>query len=81
MTADISGLEAPVAITPGASPYTYTAGPTAEVLFVFGGTVSSITLAGQQIAAATGVVIPLEANDSVVITYSAAPTVRRRVRS
>lgn len=71
---------APVAETPGASPWTRTAAKRPETLHISGGTVSSVTIGGVQVAASTGVMIPLEEGDAPVITYSSAPTVAVRAR-
>lgn len=70
-------------VTPGASPWTYTAGPTPEDLYVKGGTISLIvsesqTLATAAVAATLYHLIPLSPNQAVTITYSAAPTVLRK---
>jgi hypothetical protein len=61
-------------ITVGASPFTYTAGYSPETIYVDGGTVSSITKGGITIATSTGRAIQLEPNESIVVTYSATPT-------
>lgn len=61
-------------VTPGASPYTYTAGNTPETVYVTGGTVSTIVKSGTTLYADTGHNIELEPNESVVVTYSVAPT-------
>lgn len=63
-----------LAITVGASPFTYTAGTSSETVYVDGGTVTSITKNGQTIATSTGRNIHLEPNESIVVTYTAAPT-------
>lgn len=65
---------APAAATVGASPWTYTAGVTGENLYINGGTVSSVVKAGVTLATATNTVVRLRPNESVTITYSAAPT-------
>jgi hypothetical protein len=65
------------AVSVGASPYTYTNATGAKVsLTITGGTVSSVTLGGDQIASATGTQVLVPAGGSVVITYSSAPTVK-----
>lgn len=65
------------AVTPGASPYTYTAAAAGSVV-ITGGTVSNIQLKRGAttitIATATGAVVPVSAGDQVITTYSAAPT-------
>jgi hypothetical protein len=60
----------------GASPYTYTAGPLYESVYVTGGTVSEIAVGGEAVFSSTDKVIVLAPGQSVVITYSSAPTVR-----
>lgn len=74
---DNRGL-APSMTTPtvGASPYTYTAGPQYESVYVSGGTVSGIAVAGQTVFTSTDKVVLLSPGQSVVVTYSSAPTVR-----
>lgn len=70
----------PVAETAGASPWTRAEKSFPEVLYVFGGTVSSITIQGVQVANSTGVTLMIEPGDQPVITYSVVPTVRGRRR-
>lgn len=69
--------QGPASITVTASPMTYTAGSTPEVVYVQGGTVSGVTKAGTTLASATNVVIPLEPGEAIVVTYSSAPTMVR----
>jgi hypothetical protein len=69
----------PSAITVGASPFTYTAGSSGETVYITGGTVSSVTHGGITLAASTGVPINVPANGSIVVTYSAAPTMVRDI--
>lgn len=67
----------PVAvISPSASPYTYTAAQIGS-LVVRGGTVSLLQLVrgGSAVNVTGAVVVPLCADDSVVVTYSVMPTV------
>ena len=66
-------------ITVGASPFTYTAGPSPEVIYVYGGTVSNITMGLAQIAAASPAQVTLPPNASLVMTYSVAPTMIKSV--
>lgn len=61
-------------ITPGASPYTYTAGATPEMVYIRGGTVSDIAKDSITIGTATGMQVMLRPNESVVVTYTVAPT-------
>ena len=65
-----------VAITPGASPFTYTA-PFSGQVAVTGGTVSVISLIRQGTTVATGLTVglfPVSRLDQVQITYAVAPT-------
>lgn len=64
-----------IAVTPGASPYTYTAGATPEVLYIRGGTVSDVSKNSVTLAVATGLQVNLRPNEQVVITYSSVPTI------
>lgn len=63
--------------TVGASPWTYTNGPTPSTIYIFGGTVSSIAVNGVSLinAANNPWIIPLAANDTVTTTYSVVPIV------
>jgi hypothetical protein len=58
-------------LTPDPSPWTYTAGPSPEVLYVYGGTITSINKGG---AGLPGPAITLAPNQSVIITYSVVPS-------
>jgi hypothetical protein len=64
----------PAAITVTASPMTYTAGNSGEHVYINGGTVSSVTRAGVTVATASPARVFVPANQSVVVTYSVAPT-------
>lgn len=59
-------------ITVGASPYTYTAGNTPEIVYVSGGTVSSITKDGVTMPSSGS--FSLGPNESLIVTYTVAPT-------
>lgn len=67
------------AVTAGASPYTYTnSTPTRKQVFVSGGTVSAISFNRGATTVPTGEtagVFTLNPNDSLVITYTVAPTI------
>lgn len=67
------------AVTPGASPWTYTAGHTPEVHYLRVGTVSNISQDGTQIFAATPATVNLAPNESYVVTYSGTPTVNKKL--
>jgi len=68
-------------VTPGGSPWTYTAGNTPETIYLYGGTVSSvaknsITLA-TALSSTTSLPVSLQPGEAVTVTYSSAPTVVR----
>lgn len=63
------------AFVAGASPYTYRAGHSAESVYVYGGTVTSIALGGATVFSTTNQTITLGPNQTVVITHTAAPTI------
>lgn len=62
-------------VSPGASPFTYTA-TTIGHLLIAGGTVSAVSLVrgATSISIPTSGFIPMAAKDAVMITYSVAPT-------
>jgi hypothetical protein len=66
------------AITPGPSPFTYTAGSSPETVYVLGGTVSAVSIGGFTIATSTSATIalpvPLGPNQTLVVTYTSVPT-------
>lgn len=68
-----------VALSPGGSPWTYTAGNTPEVVYLAGGTVSNVTKNAISIAtalnASTPLPIALDPGESFVVTYTVAPTI------
>lgn len=68
----------PSTVSPGASPYTYTAGNTPEVIYIYGGTVSAITKGAITLATATNsstpMAISLQPGEAIVVTYTVAPT-------
>lgn len=69
-----------VAQTVGASPWTYTNTTGAKVsLTVTGGTVSSVTVGGDQVAAATDTQVIVPVGASAVVTYSSLPVVKAQV--
>lgn len=62
-------------VSVGASPFTWTNATGAAVTaIVTGGTVSSITLGGSTVAAATNTSVAVPPGQAIVITYSSAPT-------
>ena len=70
-------------ITPGASPWSYTASSHPETLYVRGGTVSAITIGGwtitQALSPTAATSIPLWPGETMIVTYSAVPTVAKVV--
>lgn len=63
-------------VTPGASPYQYTASVSGSLLIV-GGTVSGVSLVRGRSTIATGQIagfFPLSQQDGLIITYAVAPT-------
>jgi hypothetical protein len=67
------------AITVGASPFTYTAGSSPETVYIYGGTVSNIRIGATQVAAASPAQISLTPGESIIVTYTAAPTMVKDV--
>lgn len=65
-------------VTPGASPWTYTCGVTPEVVYLSGTSGTSLTKNGFGLgySSTSGGAYPLEPGEQVVVTYTAAPTVR-----
>jgi len=67
------------AISVGASPYTYTAGASPETVHIFGGTVSSVTKGGTQIASSSNVAVHMEPNESLIVTYASGPSMTKDI--
>lgn len=63
----------PSAFYAGASPYTYTAGHSPEVVYINAGTVSSIVVNGVNIFQNTDHTVFLQPNSSVVVYHTVAP--------
>jgi len=61
-------------LAPNPSPFTYTAGSSRETVYIFGGTVSNVSLGGTQIAAASPTQVQLAPGEAVTVTYSVAPS-------
>lgn len=71
---------APVNITPGASPWTYTAGASPEAHYIFGGATSSIAASnGVYYGIATPCQVRLKPYESYTVTYTTAPNVSKEV--
>lgn len=71
-------------VTPGASPYTYTAGRSRETLYIRGGTVTDVKITAPNgtlsvFNAVSSCTVNLEPGEACIITYSAAPTVIKNV--
>jgi hypothetical protein len=64
-------------ITVTGSPFVYTAGRTPEAVYIRAGTVSDIAKNSTTIFAASPATVYLEPGESVVVTYSSAPTMTR----
>lgn len=75
---DNTGYNPVGVVTPtvGASPYTYTNGPEPATAYITGGTLSVIATGGQTVFTATEKTLDLGPNESVTITYTAAPTLK-----
>lgn len=69
--------QGPASITVTASPFTYTAGSSPEMVYITGGTVSLIVKSGTTLFTSTEKSVRLEANQAVVVTYSSAPTMNK----
>jgi hypothetical protein len=76
-TGSDAGAPAPSTITVTASPFSYSPAQYNEQVFISGGIISGITFNGISIAATTSNVI-LRAGDTLVVTYSGAPTMHTR---
>lgn len=66
-------------ITVTASPFTYTAGVTHETVYIYGGTVSDVSVGGSTVATASPTQVQLPAGVAVVITYTVAPTMKKYI--
>jgi len=64
-------------ISVGSSPFTYTAGPTPEAVYIRGGTVSDIAKDTRTIFTSTDQTVWLEPGEAVVVTYSSTPTMEK----
>lgn len=66
--------QGPVSIGVGASPFTYTAGAAPEDVFIRGGSVTDVSKGGRTLAVASPAHVHLEPGQSLIVTYSAVPT-------
>lgn len=73
--ATTGNLPEPYAVTPGASPYTFTATQRGQ-MFVEGGTVSAISFTrnSSHSLSATSGTVSMSPGDKLTVTYSVAPT-------
>lgn len=72
----LPSLRAPAAITPGASPYSYTASAAGTVI-VAAGTVTIVEIGRGGVFTVTGLIaalVPVSLGDVVRVTYAVAPT-------
>lgn len=67
-------------LSPAASPWTYTAGPTPEIVYILNGTVSNVAVDGTNVALAAPATLTLQPNSQMVVTYSVAPGAVKRQR-
>lgn len=67
------GTSAP--ITVAATPFTYTAGARPECVSIHSGTVSAVSVGGNNVARVTNTQVTLAPRQSVTVTYSAVPTI------
>lgn len=72
-----AGTTSTISVT--ASPFTYTAGSQYETVYIYGGTVSVVAVAGTTVFVATGCTVRLAPGKAVVVTYSSAPTMHKTV--
>jgi hypothetical protein len=77
--ADSSGAQAPIAITVGASPFTYRA-TSRQAIHVVGGTISSASYARGVASLALGLlaggeIFEMNAGDTLTIAYLTVPTI------
>lgn len=68
------------AITVGASPFTYTAGPSSEMIYITGGTVSLIKRGATTVAAASPAQALLPPGGTLQVTYTVAPTMIKDIQ-
>lgn len=61
-------------VTVTTSPFTYTAAHSTEVLYISGGSVTSITKSGSNLGLTSGA-FTLSPNESIVVAYSVVPTI------
>jgi hypothetical protein len=77
--ADSSGAQAPIAITVGASPFTYRA-TSRQAIHIVGGTISAASYARGATSLSVGLlsggeIFEMNAGDTMTITYLTVPTI------
>jgi hypothetical protein len=68
-------------IVPGASPYTYTAGPLPETIYINQGTVSLVQVNGVSVFQSSNVTVSVQPNQTVVVTYTVAPGMAKTINN
>lgn len=66
-------------ITVTASPFTYTAGPLPETIYINGGTVSLVAVNGLGVFQSSNVTVSVQPNNPVTVTYTAAPSMAKTI--
>ena len=69
------GVPGPALLAVGASPFTYAAGAYGQTAYVYGGTVSRISVGGVVLATSAPAQISLRPGQSMTVTYSTAPSI------
>ena len=70
-----AGVTSAISVT--ASPFTYTAGNQYETIYITGGTVSVVSVAGTTVFSASPCTVRLAPGKAVVVTYSVLPTMNK----
>lgn len=68
-------------ITVGASPFTYTAGPLPETIYINQGTVSLVVANGVGVFQSSNVSVLVQPNSTVVVTYTVAPSMAKTIHN
>lgn len=67
------------AIAVGGSPFTYTAGPQPETLYMYNGTIAAVTQNGVQVCGVGGCTVDLAPGEAATIFYTVLPTASKTV--
>ena len=67
-------------ISPGGSPFTYTAGHSPEQIYVLGGTVTHVSKNSTDVCTSTPCFVSLYPNQSVTVTYGSVPTMTKDIQ-